>query len=90
MAKRKTLIYGFWDRVNEVIAEDGRSKNEIARRMGCDRKTLYPSGATMNPLYLARFCFVTGVSADYLFGLKSQKYFRKTDRKAVSQWKKSK
>ena len=81
MSKRKTLIYGFWDRMNEIILEDGRSKNEIARLMNVDRKNLYNLGYTMNPLYLARFCAVTGASADYLLGLKSEKYYRVNERR---------
>ena len=76
MGRRKTLIFGFWDRMDEIILEDGRSKNEIARLMRVNRKNLYRSDYTMNPLYLAKFCFITGASADYLLGLSTKKYYR--------------
>lgn len=71
--KRRILIEGFWDRVDSVCYKSGLSKLEIARRIGCDRKTLMQSrmnGAMMNSGYLAKFCAVTGASADYLLGLR--------------------
>lgn len=64
-----SMIYGFWDRVDAASAASGKSKEQIARLMGCERKVLYARGGTMHAVYLARFCAVTGVSADYLLGL---------------------
>ena len=67
MAKQKTLIEGFWDRAN--IAMEGRNKNELARRIGCNRKTLYGNNGTLSPVYLARFCVLTGTDANWLLGI---------------------
>lgn len=35
---RATMIYGFWDRVETIIAADGRTKEQLAELMGCERK----------------------------------------------------
>ena len=73
MARRKSLVYGFWDRFDKVCADKGYNKCELARRVGCDRKSLYScSGATPNPLILARICVQLNVSADYLLGIKTK------------------
>ena len=68
----RPYIYGFWDRLNETVKESGMSKREIAEKIGCDRKALSDYGSTLSPLYIARFCVVTGVSADYLLGIKER------------------
>ena len=70
--RRNNLIYGFWDRMEEAMFKSGMTKLEISRRMGVDRKTLYAphDRRSLNSGYLARFCAVTGVSADWLLGLK--------------------
>ena len=70
MAKQKTLIEGFWDRANKVM--EGKNKAELARRIGCNRKTLYGSYGTMSPVYLARFCVLTGTDANWLLGIKGE------------------
>jgi hypothetical protein len=67
------LVYGFWDRFDRVCAEKGISKMALAKKVGCDRKVLYVgSGATPNPLYLAKICVQLNVSADYLLGIKTE------------------
>lgn len=73
MPRTKILINGFWDRVDEVILSQELTKAEIARRMKCNRKTLYARDSAMNPLYLARFCTVTGADANYLLGIRRAK-----------------
>lgn len=68
-------IEGFWERLEEAVRESGLTKTEIARRIGCDRKSLYElSGAHRMPHagYMAKFCAVTKVSADWLLGLKRE------------------
>lgn len=70
MAKQKTLIEGFWDRANKVM--EGKSKKELARQIGCDRKTLYGNYGTLSPVYLARFCVLTGTDANWLLGIKEK------------------
>lgn len=75
MAKKKTMIEGFWDRFEECIFETGESKNEIARQIGCGRKSIYNDydGRALSPLYIARFCVRYGFSADYLLGISAEK-----------------
>ncbi len=71
--RNNTLIYGFWEKIEEACAVSGLTKAEITRRMGVDRKLLYGRpgmSCAMNSANLAKFCAITNVSADYLLGLK--------------------
>ena len=77
MGKRKSIyIEGFRDRLFEVCDYTGLSKTQLAKLCGFDRKTFYDDyqkfNSQMNSGYLARFCAVTGASADWLLGLKSR------------------
>ena len=65
--KQRTLIEGFWQRMNTVMAD--KNKSELAKRIGCDRKTLYGKDGTLSPVYLARFCAITGTDANWLLGI---------------------
>lgn len=65
-----TPIYGFYERVDQACIESGFSKMKIARRCGFDRKILCPRDGMMHATYIAKFCAVVGVSADWLLGLK--------------------
>ena len=68
--RRAYIIMGFWDRIEAVCLKADISKNEIARRMGVHRHTIYRrEGQGMDALTLARFCAVTGADANYLLGL---------------------
>ena len=69
--KRKSHIKGFWDRFDDAVYRSGLSKYEIARRIGCNRKTLYRTeNQNMNALYVAKFCAITKTDANWLLGLK--------------------
>ena len=68
--KQRTLIEGFWQRMNTVMAD--KNKSELAKRIGCDRKTLYGKDGTLSPVYLARFCAITGTDANWLLGIRSE------------------
>jgi hypothetical protein len=70
MAKQKTLIEGFWDRANKAM--EGKCKKDLAKQIGCDRKTLYGNCGTLSPVYLARFCVLTGTDANWLLGIKGE------------------
>ena len=74
--KSRTMIEGFWDRFDECVEETGLNKSQIARQIGCGRKTLYTThdGRAVSSLYIARFCSRYGYSADYLFGISKNKY----------------
>ena len=68
-------IEGFWERLEEAVRLSGMTKTEIARRIGCDRKSLYELSRTRRMLhcgYMAKFCAITKVSADWLLGLKRE------------------
>ena len=71
------VVNGFWDRFYELIEETGESKISVAKRIGCDRKTLMASGATEakipNLLYIARFCTTYNYSPEYLLGTTNNK-----------------
>lgn len=79
------LPEGFWDRVNEACERSGLKKIEIARRMGVERKSLYPNGSSTGTNRnwhsgkIALFCKVTGVSADWLLGLSVRKHINAKD-----------
>lgn len=63
-------VRGFDRRRDEACYRSGLTKAEIAKKCGFNRKTLY--SRNMNSLYLAKFCAVTHVSADWLLGLKER------------------
>lgn len=73
MCNRSIYTQGYDERVNRAIVETGMSKAEVARKMGCDKKTVHTTrGVMMNSGNLARFCAVTGVSADWILGLRRE------------------
>lgn len=79
MANRKFTNDGFWDRIEIAIADSGLSKNQIAEKMGIDRKALYHnksaggSDRSWHSGRLASFCKITNVSSDWLLGLSKNK-----------------
>lgn len=71
--ERYLFIEGFWERLEEEIYQQNRTKKDIARQCGFDRKILIRSCGHDNIClpYFARLCAVLNVSADYLlFGKK--------------------
>lgn len=71
--KNFAFIEDFWIRVDEAIYKSGLTKQEIAKRMHCDRKTLYTTCNCMSGPNIAKFCEITKVSADWLLGLKEER-----------------
>ena len=73
--KRYPLIDGFWERFEEACMRSGMSKDEIARKMGCGRNTLIATSGHcgIHITYLAKFCALTGTSADWLLGLSKER-----------------
>ena len=75
MANRLFVIDGFWDRIELAVQLSGKSKSQIAREMGVDRKSLHssPSAKGTDKSWhsgrVAAFCKATGVSADWLLGI---------------------
>lgn len=61
-------IQGYEDRVREAVELSGLTFSEIALRMD-RRRQLFYTGTQMNLGNLAKFCAITGVSADYILGL---------------------
>lgn len=70
--QRRIVIEGFNERLEIACYQSGLSKKEIARRMKMDYKVLMPYGWQMGSGVLARFCSVTGVSADWMLGLRKE------------------
>ena len=66
------FIEGYHERLEEACRESGLSKAEIARRCRMKRSCLYNDGM-LSSFFLAKFCAVTKVSADWLLGLKREK-----------------
>ena len=70
--KEHRYIEGFAERVDKVLAEQGKSKVQIARETGFDRKTFMAIGRENRmpcPLAIARFCAETHTDANWLLGL---------------------
>lgn len=65
MARPKVDMHEFWERVDVEIYSQGRSKLEVAKICGFDRKNL-SERRNLSASYLAILCKVLNVSADYL------------------------
>ena len=72
MPKNKTYVEGFAERLEEACIRDGRSKVEIARLCGFDRKALmrHRDHMMMDSGNLAKFCNLTKTDANWLLGVK--------------------
>lgn len=72
--KTTVKIEGFAERLDQAIEASGMSRNQIANLMGMERKVLLPTstGCQMGSGVLVKFCGITGVSADWLLGLKKE------------------
>lgn len=62
-------ISGFWDRVEQAIAQSGKTKAQVAREAGFNRRLLSGYWDGMHSSSLAAFCKVTGADANWLLGL---------------------
>lgn len=61
------LLDGFWDRLEDTIYCKNRTKVDVAKQCGFDRRVLNRRKNSYIILpYLARLCSVLNVSADYL------------------------
>ena len=63
MARPKVDMHEFWERVDTEIYSQGRSKLEIAKTCGFNRKILIDR-RNLSASYLAILCKVLNVSAD--------------------------
>lgn len=72
--QKKLKIEGFPERLEQAIEASGMSRNQIASLMGMERKVLLPSstGCQMGSGALAKFCAITGVSSDWMLGLRKE------------------
>lgn len=70
MGRPNFVVFGFWERVDDEIYNQNRTKKDVAKQCGFDRKILSTYSNLSLP-YLARLCNTLHVSADYLlFGKK--------------------
>ncbi len=65
MAKPNFVVFGFWNRVDEEIYKQNRTKKDVAEQCRFSRKILSSYG-NMSLVYFMRLCSVLHVSADYL------------------------
>ena len=65
MARPHFVVFGFWERVDDEIYNQNRTKKDVAKQCGFDRKILSTYSNLSLP-YLARLCDTLHVSADYL------------------------
>lgn len=66
-------IEGFGERMQQAIYDSGKTYKQIALQCGCDRRLFsnaYYYHTMPNSGNLYKFCKATGVSADWLLGLK--------------------
>lgn len=64
-----TLLDGFWDRVDEEIHKQNKSKKLVAEKCRFERRTLNrpkQNNRYIRIVYFARLCAELNVSADYL------------------------
>ena len=64
-----TLLNGFWDRLEEELQRQNKSKKQVAEKCNFERKTLYrpkQNDRYIRVIYFARLCAELNVSADYL------------------------
>lgn len=70
MMARPSYIFveGFWERLEDEIYKQNRTKKDIAKQCGFDRKILCRNSSHDNIWlpYFARLCAALNVSADYL------------------------
>ena len=64
---KSVYIQGYDERVTEAMLVSELSWSEIAQKT-----TLARNHTMMHSGHLAKFCAVTGVSADYILGLKKE------------------
>lgn len=70
MARPNFVVFGFWERVDKEIYNQNKTKKDVAKQCGFDRRVLSTYSNLSLP-YLVRLCNVLHVSADYLlFGKK--------------------
>jgi len=64
-------IEGFYERLNEACRRYGKTKVEIAKECGFDRKNLSApyNNRMLSSGNLARFCALTGTDANWLLGV---------------------
>ena len=65
MARVKNTVEGFWDRVDEEIHSQNKTKLEVARHCGFDRKIL-SERRNLSMFFLFLLCKELDVSADWL------------------------
>lgn len=67
MARQESsLISGLWERIEDEILKQDKSKAEIARECGFSRTRLYDQSCNPSLPHFIKLCEVLDVSADYL------------------------
>lgn len=68
----RTKCEGLTNRLRNAVLNSGLTAREIQKRAGISKSTYYGhmKGKAMTEFYIARYCAVLGISADWLLGLK--------------------
>ncbi len=70
MSRPSNMIYGFWDRLEEELYKQNKTKKEIASNCGFNRRVL-DGDTNLSLPYVALICKELNISVDYLlFGKK--------------------
>lgn len=69
---RYRKVQGMTERFNEAVLKSGKSPKEICRQTGIWESSFYEhmAGAAMGELFIAKYCTVLNISADWLLGIK--------------------
>lgn len=59
-------VNGLWERINDEIRKQNRTKKEVAENCGFRRETLITEDCNLSLPNLAKLCKELNVSADYL------------------------
>lgn len=73
--QNRIWINGFWDRLDDELKKQKRSKSDLARKCGFSRKNLIQNEYhdNLSLPYFVRICAELNVSADYLLFGKKEK-----------------
>lgn len=69
---RYQKVEGLTERLNEAVLKSGKTPKEICCETGICYSSFYDhlAGRPMGELYLAKYCTVLNISADWLLGIK--------------------
>lgn len=69
---RHRKLQGVTDRLNKAVLLSGKTPGQIQKEAGICKTSYYyhMSGGAMGELYIAKYCAVLNISADWLLGIR--------------------